>query len=84
MSKKKPMGPVMTVIGADPAKKIVILQFSEPIDRMEFTPDQAIATAQALTTRAVIAKGGIIPKLPEGARVTDPRDGREMPEGAPV
>lgn len=53
----KQNAPIAMVIGADPKKRIVIFQFSGPIDRVEYTPAQARGVAESLISRAAIAEG---------------------------
>jgi hypothetical protein len=48
-------------LGADPVKKVVILSFSGKVDRMEFTPDQALEFAKQIVSRSIIARGGLEP-----------------------
>lgn len=63
-SKKKPeIGPVTFVIGGDPEKKIVIFQFGQSINRLEFSPEEALEIASNIMTRASIASGKPLPEM---------------------
>lgn len=55
--KKQTVGPVAIVVGADPSIRMVILQFNQPVNRLEFTPEGALELAKQLGTRAAIAAG---------------------------
>lgn len=50
-------GPVAFVIGGDPDKKIVIFQFGHAINRLEFSPEEALEIASNIMSRAAIASG---------------------------
>lgn len=56
----------MAIIGADPVRKTVILQFACKVERVEFTPDQALAFAKTIVSRALIARGDLPVTYKEG------------------
>lgn len=55
--KENAVGPVTFVIGGDPDKKIVIFQFGHAINRLEFSPEEALEIASNIMSRAAIAAG---------------------------
>lgn len=66
--KNEGMGPIAIAVGADPAKRIVIFQFSGKIDRVEWSPEQARHMAEVLISRADLADGTVT-QPPETAEV---------------
>lgn len=61
--KKKELGPVAFVIGADPEKKLVLFQFGRAVNRLEFTPEDAMEIASNIMTRAAVASGKSVEQL---------------------
>jgi hypothetical protein len=70
-AKVKPTGPVAFVIGADPEKKIVIFQFSKVINRLEFTPLEAMQIAGQIVSRAAVAAGKTVTEMAHGGAMPD-------------
>lgn len=63
MADKEPIGPVAFVVAADPDLKLVIFQFSKPINRLEFTVEQAMEIAGTIASRAAKASGKSLQQL---------------------